>query len=266
MTRDPILPAALVLGLVLFTSRVALAGTGGCTEETYGAACDYDGTSPCSGVCLPDFSQTGAPMACLVADATALNSLSYHGAQLTSLDGAGCSTSGAVGSDCAHTCMAGACVAQNATAGAECQPAGGANVCNGACDGHGTCSSVVAADKYGRSQSCVYVACEPLDNSASGTIEFPNPTGMSCDPQDPCMMGATCSAEGICFGTPISGCMTGGADGGLGANGGGGTSAGGSSSGGCAVGVLGWKTSAGSVALFLALMTLARRRRRPPTT
>src|SRR5579862_1977669 len=144
MLRFPSYCSAVVLALVLLTSRVALAGNpaGGCTEQTYGAACDHDGTSPCSGVCLPDFAQMGAPMACLAADATALAGLSYHGPALTSLDGAGCSPSGAVGTDCAHTCKAGSCVAGNAASGAECQPAdGGTNVCNGACDGKGSCSA-----------------------------------------------------------------------------------------------------------------------------
>jgi hypothetical protein len=269
--RLPLPSTAFVLGLALFATRAALAAnpTGGCTEQTYGAACDHDGTNPCSGVCLPDFSQAGTPMACVAADAAALAGLSYQGSQLTSLDGAGCSPSGSAGSDCAHSCKAGACVAENATSGAECQPVGGGvNVCNGACNGDGSCSAVQnGGEKYGRSMlaSCLYVACEPLSNSPSITIEFPSPTGTSCDPQDSCITGATCTDMGLCIGTPISGCSLPSVDGGLSTHGAGGTSAEGSSSGGCSVGAPRSRTCAGGVALLLGLTMLARRRRPVPT-
>jgi len=151
-------------------------------------------------------------MSCLATDASVLAGLG-----IPSLDGAGCSPSGASGSDCSHRCMGGQCVATNAAAGAECLlPDGGANtygeinICNSACDGAGSCAVVDhGGDKYGRGQLdyCTYIACNPLAANAPGGHEFPTPAGISCGDGFDCMTGQECNATGECVGgTPVEDC------------------------------------------------------------
>jgi hypothetical protein len=212
----------VLAGVGVLWSRLAFASNpaGGCTEETFGAACDYDGTNPCSGVCLTDASQEGVPIACLPADATALTELG-----MTSLDGAACSLAGNAASDCTHSCEGGVCVATNAASGAKCQPVdGGANVCSGACNGSGSCLLVPhGGEKYGRGEwasGCTFLACQPL--GAESPNDFPAPLGMACTEGDPCTTGNTCVAvdDGKLVecggGTPVAGCVVDDIDSGVG--------------------------------------------------
>jgi MYXO-CTERM domain-containing protein len=186
------------------------AGAGPCTETSYGMPCDSGDGNACSGVCQPDFSKTGAPMACLPADAATLARL-----KLTNLDGIDCAPVGQPGTDCTHACSAGACVVKNATQGSACIPptapdASATNVCGGTCDGNGACGALDhACEKYGRGEllGCLYTACSPAANVA-GCAQFPIPEGETCSTGDLCLQGETCSGSaGICGGgTRISGC------------------------------------------------------------
>jgi MYXO-CTERM domain-containing protein len=186
------------------------AGAGPCTETSYGMPCDSGDGNACSGVCQPDFSKTGAPMACLLADATTLARL-----KLTSLDGIDCAPASQPGTDCTHACSAGACVLKNAAQGSACIPptapdASATNVCGGTCDGNGACGALdhACGMKYGRGELtfCLYSACSPAANV--GCEQFPIPDGETCSTGDVCIQGETCSgSRGACTGgTRISGC------------------------------------------------------------
>lgn len=205
--------------------------------------CDPGDGNACSGVCQPDFSQSGAPMSCLLVDADILDRL-----KRTSLDGIDCSPTGAAGSDCAHSCSAGACVATNATQGAACTPSdfdSGASgfpvtVCSGSCDGDGSCvaRATQSCNKYGRGEldACLYTACSVADNAAY-CEQFASPVGVSCSSDDPCVTGQTCATSGCSGGTRIAGCTESEGDASLGAGGGGDPSPTSttSSSGGCSL-------------------------------
>ncbi len=131
-----VLLGVLLAASALFFTSEAWAGNplAGCTEETFGASCNRDGKNACSGVCLLDSSQAGAPIACVPADAAALESLG-----LASFEGAPCAPSGVPGSDCRHACTSGTCSASNAASLSSCIPEGGGNICAGTCDGTGNC-------------------------------------------------------------------------------------------------------------------------------
>jgi len=181
-------------------------GGSACPETAYGMPCDPGDGNACGGLCLPDFSKAGRPMACLAATADALAR-----AKLTSLDGIDCAPAGPPGTDCAHACSAGACVATNAPAGAACMPAGvddsgipglPVTVCSGACDGAGRCPLLDhGCDKYGRGELdfCLYTACNVASN-APGCVQFASPAGAACSTEDPCITGETCSGQGLCTG------------------------------------------------------------------
>jgi hypothetical protein len=196
---------SLLLAVVALTPRSALASNpiGGCTEQTFEAACNHDGTSPCSGVCLPDYSQQGTPMACMPADTMVRD----DDGLISSVEGYACSPTGAVGTDCTHTCKSGQCVETNAQSGAECIPAdGGVNVCNGACDGNGGCTLLLHdSETYGPDpDQCSYTACRPLSNSSeSGFSPFIGfvPAGTACNNNEQCDVDDKCTAAGECVGT-----------------------------------------------------------------
>jgi MYXO-CTERM domain-containing protein len=202
------------LALSLLTPCVALAadaGAGPCTETSYGMPCDSGDGNACSGVCQPDFSKTGAPMACLATDAATLRRL-----KLTSLDGIDCAPAGQPGTDCTHACGDGVCVLKNAAQGSACFPAtapdaSATNVCGGSCDGNGACGALdhACGMKYGRGELsiCVYAACNPAAN-VGGCEQFSVPEGEDCSTGDVCLQGEMCGGpNGLCVGgTRISGC------------------------------------------------------------
>jgi MYXO-CTERM domain-containing protein len=216
-------PLAFALSALIATlgPSVALASNpvGGCTMLTHASACNHDGSSPCSGVCLPDFSETGVPtMLCFPADTAFSEGSGNPMPRFMGVEGFACSPTGPVAADCGHSCRAGECVATNATAGMECDvPDGGANVCTGACDGMGACAAaehglVTIGEDYGYAPGgCTFVACNPIANANPMMDpqhgEFTAPAGTPCNPYDICETNAVCDDGGGCLGTPIPGCV-----------------------------------------------------------
>ena len=250
--------AALIAAALVFVETARAAPLSGCTEETFGAACDSGDNNPCSGVCFPDFSAPNAPMSCLPADAALLSRL-----HLASLEGVACSTNGAPGQDCAHACQAGQCAAMNAASGAACRPAaveaGLQTVCQGACDGAGSCAVLdQGCEKYGRGEACLYTACNARTN-APGCEQYPLPKGVACDDSNMCTSGDACIDNGICAGQPIAGCTLGSPDAGKDTQGA--TSGGGEESSGCSLADGGAALSAFSAGVIAAALLAAGRRR-----
>jgi hypothetical protein len=147
---------------------------------------------------LPDFGESGAPMRCLPATSPLLMEGGYS---VPGIEGFACSPSGALATDCTHSCRSGECVGTSAVSGTECQPKGGASVCAGSCDGDGNCVRVTPgiANEYQLiGVSCAFDACNPLHVGLESGM-FPVPAGRLCFFSG-CGTCGTCNDDGICVG------------------------------------------------------------------